>query len=187
MISYLLYLWDCTSVMVVVPVTLEQRGVQRDSSSLLFWNDRGKITWTPFLDLPQQWYLHLLCYTDQSDLPLTSSRERRLACSSANARLGCRSFRAQKQRKRRHRRPSHACTGCVWAVWFWRRLCPVRISNAPVEDVWQVKLQQTFSQGHKRQQAGVEEEQKQQPAAHGEAVGHAAVLHKYSTHKILNI
>lgn len=61
--------------------------------------------------------------------------------------------------------------------------CHVRIRKAPVEDVWQVKLQQTFSQGHKRQQARVEEEQKQQPSAHGEAVGHGAVLQASTEHR----
>lgn len=40
----------------------------------------------------------------------------------------------------------------------------------------EVKLQQTLSQGCKRQEAGVEEEQKYQPSAHGEAVRHGAVL-----------
>lgn len=40
----------------------------------------------------------------------------------------------------------------------------------------QVKLQQTLSQGCKGQEAGVEEEQKYQPPAHGEAVRHGAVL-----------
>lgn len=62
--------------------------------------------------------------------------------------------------------------------------CHVRMRNTPVEDVWQVKLQQTFSQGHKRQQAGVEEEQKQQPSAHGEAVRHGAVLQENTGHRI---
>lgn len=59
--------------------------------------------------------------------------------------------------------------------------------NALVEDVWQVKLQQTFSQGHKRQQAGVEEEQEQQPSAHGEAVRHGAVLQANTGHRTESI
>lgn len=52
----------------------------------------------------------------------------------------------------------------------------MRVRNAPVEDVRQVKLQQALSQGHKGQQASVEEKEEQQPSAHGEAVRHGAVL-----------
>lgn len=62
--------------------------------------------------------------------------------------------------------------------------CQIRRRNTLIKDVWQVELQQTFSQGHKRQQASVEEEQKQQPSAHGEAVWHGAVLKAHTGHRI---
>lgn len=46
----------------------------------------------------------------------------------------------------------------------------------PVNDAYQVELQQTLFQGHKGQQAGVEEKQKQQASAQSETKWHGAVL-----------
>lgn len=125
-----------------------------------------------------------MLHKSESDLQLTSLTERRPAYSSASASLGCMSFRAQKQRKGQ----SHICTAFfltrLLKTLSWNTAATVRIRNTPIKDVWQVKLQQTFSQGHKRQQASVEEEQKQQPSAHGEAVRHRTVLEAHTGHKI---
>lgn len=136
-----------------------------------------------FISPTNNTFTFLMLHKSEHDLQLTSLTERRPACSSASASLGCMSFRAQKQRKGQ----SHICTTCFWLdCWklSWNTAAIVRIRNTPIKDVWQVKLQQTFSQGHKRQQAGVEEEQKQQTSAHGEAVRHRTVLEAHTGHKI---
>lgn len=118
-----------------------------------------------------------VCHKSEIDLHqsrLTSPKERRPAGSSANASLGCTSFSAHKER----RDSTNACDTFVSRVLDCTVKTPlyVGIRNTPVEDVRQVKLQHTLSQGYKRQQAGVEDEQKYQPSAHGEAVWHGAVL-----------
>lgn len=79
---------------------------------------------------------------------------------------------AKKRHHKRHIRDTFVSLVLNYTV----KKTPLCVRNAPVKDVGQVKLQQTLSQGCKRQEAGVEEEQKYQPSAHGEAVRHGAVL-----------
>lgn len=109
---------DCTSVNGVEPVTLELRGVERDSSSLLFWNDREKRNYmnTIFISTTINTFTFLMLHKSESDLQLTSLTERWPVCSSANVSLGCMSFGAQKQRKRRHKRLSHTCMAGSWLL-----------------------------------------------------------------------
>lgn len=69
---------------------------------------------TIFISITNNTFTFLMLHKSESDLQLTSLPERRPACSSANASLGCMSFRAQKQRKRQHKCLSHICM-----VYFW--------------------------------------------------------------------
>lgn len=52
------------------------------------------------------------------------------------------------------------------------------LTATPVNDAYQVELQQTLIQGHKGQQASVEEKQKQQASIQSETEWHGAVLQR---------
>lgn len=52
------------------------------------------------------------------------------------------------------------------------------LTATPVNDAYQVELQQTLLQGHKGQQASVEEKQKQQASIQSETKWHGAVLQR---------